>query len=311
VTGGWEHAVFCLLAPDTFRRHLAGAVLHRLAGGGLKVTGWAEVLVTDRTVDAVAQIQHVGAGAAFHYRALDAIFALGPAVALRLADTAARPPADLYREVKQLKGASMPADTRHGSIRHDLGSVNAVLSLLHVSDSPANAARESAAILRGDPDGPPVDELLSPAATLPGYLLAREAGGPAETRGHREVVAAVRGRVLARLWSALPEATRGEAIRLLATGGLGDPDAGPRLAAGLPAPGDPLVAVLRSDFEPGPAAPDPTELDLLLRRHRIGLDAWERVVLATSRYFAAAAPRAAVKPAPAHSAAGPERSIGA
>jgi nucleoside diphosphate kinase len=301
----WQHAVFGLLAPDAFRRNLAGAVLDRLAAGGLAVAGWAEVLVADRQVDAVAQVQRVGPGQAFRYRALDAIFALGPAVALRLADTAGRPSDQLYREVKQLKGASMPADTRPGSIRYELGSVNAVLSLLHVSDTPENAARESAAILRGDPDGPPVDELFGPPATLPGYLLTREAGSPAETRGHRDVVAAVRGRVAARLWPALSAAGRDEVVRLVALGQLGDPPAGARIAAELAgaAAADPLAGVLRSGFQPGPGAPDPDELDLVLRLHRIGLDPWERAVLATSRYFAAAAPRSTAAP---H-----ERSIGA
>jgi nucleoside diphosphate kinase len=295
---GWRDAVFCLLAPDAFRRHLAGAVLDRLVAGGLAVTGWTEVLVTDRQVDAVAQIQRVGPGQAFRYRALDAIFALGPAVALRLADTAGRSSERLYREVKQLKGASMPADTRPGSIRYELGSVNAVLSLLHVSDTPENAARESAAILRGDPDGPPADGLFGPPASLAGYLLTRQTGTPAETRGHREVVAAVRGRVAARLWPALSAAGRDEVVRLAALGELGDPPAGARIAAELTgaAAADPLAGVLRAGFESGPGAPDPDELDLVLRRHRIGLDAWERAVLATSRYFAAAAPLATAAP---------------
>ena len=300
----WQHTVFSLLAPDAFRRHLAGRVLDRLTtAGGLTVTGWVEVLVTGRQVDAVAQIQHVGAGQAFRYRALDAIFALGPAVALRLEDTAGRPAEQLYRDIKQMKGASAPADARPGTIRHDLGSVNAVLSLLHVSDSPANAARESAAILRADPDGAPAGELFGPADALPGYLLARQVGTPVETRGHREVVAAVRARVAARLWGVLPAAARDEVTGLAATGGLGDPDAGMRIAelAG-PVPGDGLIAVLRADYGAGPAALDPDELDLLLRRHRIGLDAWERVVLATSQYFTAAA-------APRTASAHPERSI--
>jgi nucleoside diphosphate kinase len=301
VTGdGWRGAVFSLLAPDAFRRHLAGAVLDRLAGGGLAVAGWREVLVTSRQIDAVAQIQRAGAGQAFRYRALDAIFALGPAVALRLADTAGRPADRLYREVKELKGASMPADTRPGSIRYDLGSVNAVLSLLHVSDSPENSARESRAILRGAPDGPAVDELFLPAGSLPGYLLARTAGLPAETRGHREVVAGLRGRVAARLWPGLSDAGRAALVRLATVGGLGEPAAGELLAAELAGPtaADPLADVLRATFQPGPAGPDadgpdPDELDLLLRRHRIGLDPWERVVLATSRYFAPAADRPA------------------
>lgn len=287
----WQDSVFCLISPDSVCEQRVEAILRRLRTAGFAVAGWLEVRVGGRQIDAVAEIQNAGAGDTFRFRALDALFALGPAIALRLRDEVPRPAAERYELLHRLKGGTPPRSVP-GSIRDEVGSVNAVLSLLHISDSPVNSERESAAITGRSPSVPAFHE----ASTLAPYLSVLARTQPRETRGYGEVLTAVRGRVVGRLWHLLGEGGRKLAGDLIERGELDQPDAGARIlaeAAGGAGAAEgaegaarhPLAPVLAHPFDPSAPAMDMAGLDLLLRLHGCGCDAWETAVLATSQYF--------------------------
>jgi nucleoside diphosphate kinase len=285
----WQSGAFCLITPDCLRRQLARAVLDRLREAHFVPGGWRPVRIGGAQIDAVAVIQGVGAGKAFHYRALDCLFGLGEALAIRLEDTAGRAPQELYRQLSALKG-STPEKSRPGSIRHDIGCINAVMSLLHVSDSPENSARESAAILGDDPDAA---ALLQPSH-LADYLTLLASTQPRERRGFEDVLTAVRGRIVAALWKDLPARGRELAAELLGSGELAQPKAGALIAAELPAgPGrHPLAAVLARSFTPADRPAEIGDVPLLLQLHGCAADPWEHAVLATSCYFEPVRPTA-------------------
>lgn len=280
--GQWRNSAFCLIAPDCLRRHLGKAVLGRLRDAGCALGGWLPVRIGGSQIDMVAAIQGVGAGKAFHYRALDSLFALGPALAVRLDDTRGRAPEDFYRELSTLKG-STPERSRPGSIRRDLGCVNAVMSLLHISDAPENSARESRAVL-GSAAEPAA---FLGAAELDGYLDLLISSEPREHRGFDEVLTAVRGRIIAAMWPEVPARGRRLAAELLDSGEFAQPKAGAQVAAelGARAAGDPLVMVLTRSFTPADGPAEIGDAPLLLRLRGCGLDSWEHTVLATSCYF--------------------------
>jgi nucleoside diphosphate kinase len=274
----WDDRIFCMISPDCMRRGLTRAVIGRLAGAGLEPAGWLLSPVTADRIDQVSEAQGVGASGAYRYRALDALFGLGPALSLVFADTRARSPAERYQMVKAMKGDAEPARAAPGTIRRDLGSINAVLSLLHTSDSPAASARECAFLT-----GRTVPGEFAPAPGLDDVITLLDSTQPRETRGFREVLAAVRGRVLARLWADLPAAGRELACDLTAKGRIGDPAAGASLASHLAGTG--LAGFLRARFDGRPPYQDMSAVQRQLIALDIGMDAWEQVVLATSSFF--------------------------
>jgi nucleoside diphosphate kinase len=279
----WRNSAFCLLCPDCLRRQLAAAVLGKLRDAGYVPGGWRPVRVGGKQVDGVAEIQGVGAGKAFHYRALDSLFGLGESIAIRLDDTRGRGPDEFYHQLSTLKG-STPEKSRPGSIRYDLGSVNAVMSLLHISDSPGNSARESVAIL-----GP--DAVLLDPSHLGTYLELLASTQCREERDFEDVLTAVRGRLVAVMWQDLSDRGRQVAAGLAAAGELAQPKAGVQIAAELTA-ANPLAAVLARSFTPADGPAEIGEVPLLLQLHGQALDPWEQAVLATSCYFEPVRPTA-------------------
>jgi nucleoside diphosphate kinase len=277
----WGDRIYCMIAPDCLRRGLASAVIGRLASAGLEPAGWLLSPVTAQHIDQVSDAQGVGASGAYRYRALDALFGLGPALSLVLADTQVRSSAERYQMVKALKGDAVPSRAAPGTIRRDLGAINAVLSLLHTSDSPAASARECALLTgRTDPeDFPGAGELAQVISLL-------ESSQPAESRGFRDVLAAVRGRVIARCWASLPVPARNLAADLTAKRHIGDPAGGAALAGYLAGPAwAGLGDFLGARFDGSPPHPDMSAVQRMLAAFDIGMDPWERVVLATSSYF--------------------------
>lgn len=293
----WQDCVFCMLGPDCLRRHLARPALDRFREVGLEAVSWHVTHVSPVLIDAMSEAQGAGPGQVYRYRALDALFELGPALLLVLRDRRARSADEIYDVAKRLKGDAHPERAKPGSLRHDLHAVNVVLSLFHLSDSPEASARE-AAILLGGASWPAqrggLDEVVE--------LL--EDSQPRETRLFPEVLTAVRGRVALALWPLLSAAGQRLATQLAAKGQLAEPDAGERLCAELTGASQAeavtwqaqaaagavqgvvgLAGVLRARFdgtEPAPAMP---EVQRLLRAYRMGLDPWEYTVLATSAYF--------------------------
>jgi nucleoside diphosphate kinase len=288
----WRNTAFCLITPDCLRRRLAEAVLDRLLEAGYAPGGWRPVQIGGRQIDAVAEIQGIGAGKAFHYRALDSLFVLGESLAILLVDTRDRVPDNFYRALRALKG-STPEKSKIGSIRRDLGCINAVMSLLHISDSPENSARESAAILGAGPAA-----AWRETSQLGGYLSLLASTQPRESRDFSDVLTAVRGRLIAALWEDLPARGREMAAKLAGSGQLAEPEAGALIAAELPpgAAAHPLAAALARTFTPADSptgtAAELGNVPLLLELHGCALDSWERAVLATSCYFEPVRPAA-------------------
>lgn len=277
----WQDRVFCMLGPDCLRRHLTRPALDRFREAGLEAVRWHVTAVSPVRIDAMSEAQGAGPGQVYRYRALDALFELGPALLLVLLDLRGRPAAELYDMTARLKGDARPERAKPGTIRHDLHAINVVLSLLHLSDSPRASARE-AAILLGGTTWPGQRGGLDEAVEL------LENSQPKETRLFPEVLAAVRGRIVLALWPLLSPDGRRLATQLAAKGQLSEPDAGERLAAGLAeaAHGTAgLTGLLRARFDGTGPAPAMPEVQRLLRAHRIGLDPWEYTVLSTSAYF--------------------------
>jgi nucleoside diphosphate kinase len=295
----WSRTVFVLIASDAVTRRLGGAVLDRLTGIGYVPAGWRVLWHRPADLDAFHEKNITTAWRAYFYRLVDRLFAFGPTVAVLLRDE--RTTGDSHQRLREAKGASEPAEAAAGTVRADLGAVNAMLALMHSADSPADSARESAVFLGADRVRGTGDP-----AELRALLALLDGAGPAERRGYPQVLAGVRARLLAAVWDRLAPQARREAMSAL-HGGIAElarPGAGDRLAAWLPGD-DPIREVLGSDFTPQRPGPDLDRVRPLLRLHGTDLDPWEDLVLATSRRFE---PRREAEPAlpgvPVTSAAG-------
>src|SRR5260370_41508611 len=156
-----------------------------------------------------------------------------------------------------------------------------MLALMHSADSPPDSKNESTVFFGpgGFPDGAGLDELR----TILGLL---QVASPAEQRGYRQVLAGLRARALAAAWDELPQPVRKTAAMMLDAGEpeLASAGSGEGLARLLPA-AHPLTDVLLPDFTPGSPGPDPRRVVLALRMDGTDIDAWERLVIVTSRRF--------------------------
>jgi nucleoside diphosphate kinase len=281
----WTRELFSLMTPDAVRRHLLRPILARFRAEGLTVAAFHVTDITPVRMDGMYEAHLVNTADAYRYRALDARMALGPAVALRLTppDDGA-PVEDWYARVKQIKGASSPAESRPGSLRHDLGAVNTILSLLHCSDSPAYARREADIML----GGPAHSLRWQDGAALDPLVEVMEAMVAKEERGFCEILTEVRSGIAFRLWDALDDEGRALAGKLIGTATLCAPDAGDRLRGHLAGGvrSGPLAEILAAPFDP--SAP-PVDVPWV-RRHLAGaaipLDDWSEAVLGSSMYFA-------------------------
>jgi nucleoside-diphosphate kinase len=118
--------------PDAVERGLAGQIVARLEAKGLRLVA-AEL----RTIDAETAGQHYGEhkGKPF-YDDLVSFITRGPAVLMVLEG-----PADTFKVVRTLMGATNPKDAAPGTIRGDL-AIEMTENLVHGSDSPESAQRE-------------------------------------------------------------------------------------------------------------------------------------------------------------------------
>jgi nucleoside diphosphate kinase len=275
----WDRTVFVLIAPDAVTRRLGGAVLDRLVASGYRPSAWRVLWHRPANLDAFHEKKITTAWRAYFYRLVDRLFGFGPTVAMLLRDE--RPDGDSHERLCLAKGASEPAEAAPGTIRADLGSVNAMLALMHSSDSPADSRLESGVFF-----GPHGLTGAGEPGELRAQLALLDGAGPVERRGYRQVLSGVRARLLAAAWEQLDPGARREAAAALSAGvgALADPGAGARLAGWLPA-GHPLGEVLAADFTPEHPGPDPDRVRPLLRLYGTDLDPWEDLVLATSRRF--------------------------
>jgi nucleoside-diphosphate kinase len=118
--------------PDAVERGLVGEIVGRIEGRGLRLVA-AEL----RTLEGDDARRHYAEheGKPF-FEELVAFITSGPVLVMVVEG-----PEDTYRMIRQMMGATNPADAEPGSIRGDLATVTAE-NLVHGSDSPASAARE-------------------------------------------------------------------------------------------------------------------------------------------------------------------------
>lgn len=278
-----SQTVFTLICPDALARHLGVAVLKRIESAGFAPVAWRVLWHRPADLDSFHEQNITRVWEAYRYRLIDQLFAFGPTVALLVADQhpSGNGQQSSHDRLRLAKGPSDPASSGPGSIRGDLGSINAILSLMHCADSAADSVTESrvfagpGGFTRGD---------QGELRTLLGLL---ETSRQREERGYREVLAGLRARALAAAWEDLPRPVRKTAGVMLAAGAgeLAAPGSGERLAALLP-DAHPLAALLGADFTPRSPGPGLERVSALLATLGTGVDDWESLVLATSRRFA-------------------------
>jgi len=122
-----------LLKPDAVQRGLAGAILARLEGRGLKIVAM-RMLHMDQALARRHYAPHVDKP---FYPGLERFITSGPIVAAVLEGPGA---VDLVRTTM---GATAPAKAAPGTIRGDL-AVDIGRNLIHGSDSPESAKSEIA-----------------------------------------------------------------------------------------------------------------------------------------------------------------------
>lgn len=282
----WARTLFLLVAPDGVARHASLPVLQRLREAGFAPRRYLMTRVSAGQADRLHEVNIRERWHVYRYRAIDQLFGFGPCLVLLLEDERPSPAGTSHLRLRQLKGDSQPGRAAPGTIRGDLGMVNALLAVIHSSDSADDAEREGCIFFGG---AATFDGLLGrPADDLEAFCHTWDAGHSREDRRHAEVVSQFRFRLASAFWSDLDPDGRARLRDL--------EDAGPaaaaapgvgthlaeHLAAGVPAPCRDLLA---ADFRPGSPAPDLREHLPLLAAHGVELDRWEELVLTTSCLF--------------------------
>ena len=125
---------FVICKPDAVERGLVGEIVSRFERKGLRIVA-ADLRTLDRGTLARHYAEHEGKP---FYEDLVRFMSRGPAVALVLEG-----PADTFKVVRAMMGATNPRDAAPGTIRGDLG-IELTENLVHGSDSPESASREIA-----------------------------------------------------------------------------------------------------------------------------------------------------------------------
>jgi nucleoside-diphosphate kinase len=125
---------FVIIKPDAVERGLTGEILGRFERKGLRV-----VAMDLRTIEEDIANRHYAEheGKSF-FDDLLAFIRRSPAVTMVLEG-----PADTWKVVRAMMGATNPRDAALGTIRGDLG-IELTENLVHGSDGPESAAREIA-----------------------------------------------------------------------------------------------------------------------------------------------------------------------
>ena len=118
--------------PDAVERGLVGSILDRFERRGLTIAA-LELRTLDEELLARHYEEHVGKG---FYADLVAFMSRGPVVT-----AAIEGPADTWKVVRDMMGATNPRNAAAGTIRGDLG-IEFTENLIHGSDGAESAARE-------------------------------------------------------------------------------------------------------------------------------------------------------------------------
>jgi len=124
---------FVLIKPDGVQRGLAGEIISRLEGKGLKLVGARFLLPTESQVTEQYR-EHVGKP---FFPQLKRYIMGGPVLAMVWEGR------DAVAVVRRLVGATNPAEAAPGTIRGDL-ALDTGRNVIHAADSPESAAREAA-----------------------------------------------------------------------------------------------------------------------------------------------------------------------
>ncbi|WP_371872774.1 hypothetical protein [Streptomyces pacificus] len=225
----------------------------------------------------------------YRYRAIDALYGLGPSLALLL-----RGSPGIHQHFTELKGSGPLENASRTSLRLRFGAVNTILGLLHVSDSPEEAELDWHTFFVRDWNNPGPSELPdsptrlgAPGARLLAGLLDSPPGA-GERRGFFQVRDQLRRGLVAHLWELLPRAEAATMARHL--GALdGVPLSGEfvtRMAKSLEGTADLLLRrALTASFTPDEPPVDTGRLWRTLEGHGITVDPWARAVLTTCQYF--------------------------
>ncbi|MDE3203444.1 MAG: nucleoside-diphosphate kinase [Acidobacteriota bacterium] len=125
--------------PDAVERGLSGEIIARLERKGLRLVA-AELRRLDRETAARHYAEHEGKG---FYEDLLAFITRSPVMVMVV-----QGPADTWQIVRQMMGATNPANAAPGTIRGDL-AIDTGENLVHGSDSAESAAREIAIFFPG------------------------------------------------------------------------------------------------------------------------------------------------------------------
>jgi nucleoside-diphosphate kinase len=118
--------------PDAVERGLSGEIIARLERKGLRLVA-AELRTVDRATAAQHYAEHEGKG---FYEDLLVFITRSPVVVMVVEG-----PEDTWQIVRNLMGATNPAQAAPGTIRGDL-ALDTGENLVHGSDSAESAARE-------------------------------------------------------------------------------------------------------------------------------------------------------------------------
>ena len=123
---------FVICKPDAVERGLVGEIIGRFERKGLGIVA-AELRTLDRATLGRHYAEHDGKP---FFDDLVGFMSRGPVVVMVLEG-----PADTYKVVRAMMGATNSRDAAPGTIRGDLG-IELTENLVHGSDSPESAARE-------------------------------------------------------------------------------------------------------------------------------------------------------------------------
>ncbi|GII85590.1 hypothetical protein Ssi03_35800 [Sphaerisporangium siamense] len=274
----WQRTVLVLLPPDALERHLCSPVLDTLERHGFAPVRYEVLWHRPPGQDAFHERNITSVWKAYFYRQVDLVFDLGPTLALLVEERPHddRAPGSAHARLREIKGASHPSEAAPGTIRRDLRAVNAMLGVVHTSDSPEDSLREASVFF-----GPGLGTAVDDPAELRGLVALLESGAPAETREYDDVVTGLRSRVVAAVWTELTADGRKAAPELARATHAG---AGAELAALLPA-GHPLAELLSCEYLPGHPQVDLARAAKRMAPYGLTLDPWEHAVLKTSMTF--------------------------
>lgn len=268
-----------LVTPDALVRHLGAPIVARVRQAGFQPVAHRLLWTPPAGIDDFHRRHDTVAADPELHRLANALFELGPSLALLLTHPDVPDQSSMFDRLRELKGRGEPAHAAKGSLRHDFGAINTILNLVHATGSTEETAREKEIFLTGgQPESHPGGEVSTTLAMVEHVL-------PKETRSFDALLGGVRQRVLAALWDEVPPTGRRRVLGWLERGPLWLARA--RLGEGLAedlGPGHPLLQVLDTDFGPDSGVRW-DELHKVITAGGVTLDRWEQLVLSTSLRF--------------------------